>query len=57
MLDYFFEYGLIDELVDYEGISPSKLNEPIPKLSSCKLLCCLLIGQDQDSFYPSFHTL
>ena len=31
--------------------------EPIPKLSSYKLLCCLLIGQDQDSFYPSFHTL
>ena len=28
MLDYFFEYGLIDELVDYEGISPSKLNKP-----------------------------
>jgi hypothetical protein len=27
MLDYFFEYGLIDELVDYEDISPSKLNK------------------------------
>ena len=31
--------------------------EPIPKLSSYKLLCCLLVAQDQDSSCPSFHIL
>ena|SRR5918999_4962264 len=28
MMDCFFEYGLFDELVDYECIGPPKLNKP-----------------------------
>ena len=29
MLDCFFEYGLVDELVDYECELPPKLNKPL----------------------------
>ena len=28
MMDCIFEYGLVDELIDYECIEPSKLNKP-----------------------------
>jgi hypothetical protein len=28
MMDCFFDYGLVDELVDYECIEASKLNKP-----------------------------
>ena len=28
MIDCFFEYSLVDELIDYECIGPPKLNKP-----------------------------
>ena len=28
MMDCFFEYSLVDELIDYECIGPPKLNKP-----------------------------
>lgn len=47
MMDCFFEYGLVDELIDYECILPPKLNKPFLAFCAYKDKHIAQLSEDQ----------